>query len=382
MRKKILFVFPSYSIGGTTVSTRHLVSLLTKDGYDCWAMPLNPKGVLRHLYDDVPQVKTPFAIHALAISSWKEETTWIRKIGAAFLRVMRGCFPRFESLIEGKAFDRIVGQHHFDTIVAGQENITTRFVSYAGTKSKVAWIRCDYRRRMEEKNIGREVFYANFKAIVCVSEKTCKDFKAIYPEYADRAYCVPNPQDGSLMARRADEEELEPRFTTEEITLVSVGRLDAIKRFDQIAPIARRLKEKGIKFRWYLIGEGAERKCIAASIKEYGMEMEVVMLGAKANPYYYIKRADALVCLSRSEACPRVVNEAKILHTPTVSTDYPSIYEFIHDGETGIITTLDGMPDAMMRLLIDDELLERIKTNIGLFEFDNTSLMKQIESFL
>lgn len=382
MRRKVLFVIPAFGIGGTTVSTRHLVSLLTKEGYDCWVMPLNPKGVLRHLYDDVQQVKTPFAIQSLAINSWKEESTWMRQTGAALLRVMCNISPWFEHRIVSKALDRIVRQHHFDTIVAGQEGITTRFVSYAGIKSKVAWIRCDYRRLMEEKGIGREAFYANFKAIVCVSEKTCKDFKEIYPEFAVKTYCIPNPQDGGLMAKRADEEEQEPRFTTDNTTIVSVGRLDAIKRFDQIVPIAQQLKGKGLRFRWYLIGEGAERKRIATSVKEYGMETEVVMLGAKANPYYYIKRANALVCLSRSEACPRVVNEAKILGTPTISADFPTIYEFIENEKTGLISSIDNMPDTILRFFIDNDLRLRIKENIDLFDFDNKISIDAIISIL
>lgn len=382
MRKKILFVFPSYSIGGTTVSTRHLVSLLTKDGYDCWAMPLNPKGVLCHLYDDVPQVKTPFVIQALAVSGWKKETKWIRRIEVVLLRLLRNKFTRFEPWAVGNALDNIVNKYHFDTIVAGQEGITTRFVSYTRIKGKVAWVRCDYLRRMEEKNTGREVFYANYKAIVCVSEKTSNSFKEVFPEFNSKTYCIPNPQDGLLMAKRADEREQEPRFSTNDITLVSIGRLDAIKRFDQIAPIAQQLKEKGLRVHWYLIGEGAEYKRIEDSIKEYGVENEVIMLGAKTNPYYYIKRADALVCLSRSEACPRVVNEAKILHTPTLSTDYPSIYEFILDGETGIISTIKDMPDAIMRLFADDVLRERINSNISGFEFDNTDLMCMIKEIL
>ena len=382
MANKILFVFPSFGIGGTTVSIRNLISLLVKEGYDCWVMPLIPQGVLQHLYDDVPQVKTPFAIHALAISGWKKETTWMRKIGAALFRMIRSCFPRFEPWIVGKALDSIVGRHHFDTIVAGQENITTCFVSYAGIKSKVAWVRCDYRRWMADSGEERGLHYNGFKAIVCVSVQTCESFKEVFPEYINKTFCIPNPQDSDLIIRRANNDEAEPRFTTSDNTIVSIGRFDAIKRFDQIAPIARQLKEHGLKFRWYLIGDGVEHERIKESIVENKMEENVILLGAKTNPFFYIKRADVLVCLSRSEACPRVVNEAKILHTPTISTDFPTIYEFINDGETGIITSLYVMPDAIMRLLTDNELLKRIKTNIGLFEFDNTALMEQIESFL
>ena len=155
-----------------------------------------------------------------------------------------------------------------------------------------------------------------------------------------------------------------------------------MKRFNQIAPIARWLKEQGLSFRWYIVGDGTDRNVIEKSIKDLGMDENVIMLGAKTNPHYYIKHADLFVCLSESEACPRVVNEAKILGTPTVSTDFPTISEFIEDGKTGIISPLSDIPNAIMRFCNDKVLRERIKGNIGQFEFDNTNLISSIESIL
>lgn len=380
--KKLLFVFPSFNIGGTTVSTRNLISLLGKDGYDCWVMPLNPEGVLIHLYDDVKQVKTPFFVRTLSISGWRKMPTIPQKLVAALFRFLCKHFPSFERRVIGKSLDRIVSNYHIDTLVAGQEGMATRLVSYAGTKSKVAWVRCDYNRLIADKGITRELFYKDFKAIVCVSDKTCESFKEVFPEYIDKTFCIANPQDSDLIIGRVNDDEAEPRFKTSDNTIVSIGRLDAIKRFDQIAPIARQLKERGLKFHWYLIGDGAERERIEASIKEYSVENEVIMLEAKTNPFYYIKRADVLVCLSRSEACPRVVNEAKILHTPTISTDYPSIYEFIKDGDTGLIASLNDIPSTILRYFGDDALRAEIKNNITQFNFENKELMDSIISIL
>lgn len=299
------------------------------------------------------------------------------------IRFVSHHIARFERWIVGHSLDKIVRNHHFDVIVAEQEGLTTRLVSYASIQNKVAWVRCDYARRMEDYHLNPESFYDSFKSIVCVSEKSCYGFKDYYPEYASKTVCIPNPQDAKLMEKRADMGEQEPRFRTADTTLVSVGRLDAIKRFDQIGPIARQLKEQGLRFHWYLIGDGAERKRIEESIAEYGVENEVTMLGVKSNPYYYIKRADALVCLSRSEACPRVVNEAKILHTLTLSTPFPTIYEFINDGENGIITPLEQMPESILRLFSNnDGLRERIKANISRFTFDNSALIDAVKCIL
>ncbi len=382
MNKKVLFVFPSLGIGGTTVSTRNLVSLLCKDCYECWVMPLRPKGLLADLYDNVPRVHPPFVIQALSAPSWTDFPSLFQRIAAAILRFLRGHYNGFEAWVVGKALNKIIQEHDFDTIVAGQESRTSRLVSYATCKNKVAWVRCDYKRYLEKIVRKKEDFYQGYQSIVCVAEQTCSNFKAIYPEYSAKTYCIPNPQDSDLIRTRAKLAENEPRFVIKGKTLVSIGRLDEIKRFHEIAPIARQLVEQGLQFRWYLIGDGAERERISESIEECGMEDYVIMLGAKTNPYYYIQKADVLVCLSRSEACPRVVNEAKILHTPTISTDFPTIYEFIENGKTGIISSLYEIPNAILKWFSDEELRKEISINNGHFEFDNTELIKQIEDIL
>ena len=381
MSKRVLFVFPSLGIGGTTVSVRNLISLLEKEGIDCWFMPLYPYGVLEFLYDGLKRIRTPFVIKAMAISSWKKEKS-ISRIIIASLRFLRNHFSEFERLIVGKTLDRIVRKYQINTIVACQESRTTRFVSYATIGKKVAWVRCDMKRISEEDDAVVENYYDSFNSIVCVSDLTCKNFRQVFPQYSLKAVCIPNPQDGNLIKERAKMIDNDSRFVQEGITLVSIGRFDAVKRFDQIAPIALSLIKHGMKFRWYLIGEGEERSRIEESIKQYEVSSHVVLLGAKTNPYYYIKKADALVCLSRSEACPRVVNEAKILHTPTISTDFPTIYEFIQDRKTGIISSIEKMPLAIIDLFEDRELYESIKERISQFTFENGKLIAEIKALL
>lgn len=382
MKKKILFVLPGFGIGGTTVSTRNLMSLLQKEGYDCWVMPLWPEGSMKDLYDGIDCVETPIVIKALSAPNKKYFPKIYQKLVVATLRYLCNHFSCLERWIWGKALNKVINKYHIDTIVAGQENGTTQVVSYTKCNNKVAWIRCDYKRYFEERQCQKEDFYKAFDSIVCVAEQACSNFKSIYPEYASKTYCIPNPQDSELILVRSDIKEIEPRFIKEGKTLLSIGRFDVIKRFDKIAPIAKQLVDNGLKFRWYLIGDGDERQQIADSIRNYGMEDYVVMLGTKTNPFFYIKKADLLVCLSASEACPRVVNEAKILHTPTISTDFPTIYEFIENDKTGAISALEEIPSAILRLCMDAVLYNQIKENISSFSFDNSDLLNGIRRII
>jgi glycosyltransferase involved in cell wall biosynthesis len=382
VKKKILFVFPTLGVGGTTVSVRNMVSLLEKDGYKCFVMPLYPHGTLQQLYDNVCFIKTPLVIQALGINSWKNEKKILKKILFIILRLLRNTFKGFESKVIELSLEKTIKENHIDTIVACQDGITTKFVSYEKIIPKVAWVRCDYKKKISNYKRKRERHYDGFTDIVCVSEHTCENFKSVFPEFVNKTHCIENPQDESLIRNRADLIEEEPRFIKKGKTIVSIGRLAEIKQFDKIAPIARKLLDNGIQFRWYLIGEGRERQHILDTIQKYEVGNNVIMLGAKTNPYYYIKRADVLICLSRSEACPRVINEAKILHTPTISTDFPSIYEFIQNGETGMISSLENISTCIYDLFNDNRLYATLKENINFFNFDNTKLMNKIEGIL
>lgn len=382
MKKKILLVLPHLGIGGTTVSVRNQLSLLQKEGYDCWVMALYPQGILSHLFEGLNRVETPIAIRILSAPSLEGMPLLIIKPLAFVLRFLCHHFVCVEKWIVGRALNKVINRYQFDSIVAEQENGATQFVSYAKCRGKVAWVRCDYKRYFEDRQFKKEGFYQAYNAIVCVSEQTCNNFNTIYPEYTSKTYCIPNPQDSELIQARADTKEDEPRFFKNGKTFVSIGRFDVIKRFESIAPIARKLVDDGLKFRWYLIGDGNERQNIEDSIQKYDIADYVVMLGVKTNPYYYIKKADLLVCLSASEACPRVVNEAKILHTPTISTDFPTIYEFIDNGKTGLIAPLEEIPSAIKRICDDTDLYKRIKDNICAFSFDNTDILSAIRKIL
>ena len=64
---------------------------------------------------------------------------------------------------------------------------------------------------------------------------------------------------------------------------------------------------------------------------ENNLENIVTMLGEKANPYPYIKKADMLLISSVSEAAPMVIGESAFLGTPILSTRTSSAKEMIEE---------------------------------------------------
>ena len=139
-----------------------------------------------------------------------------------------------------------------------------------------------------------------------------------------------------------------------------------------------------IKFKWFIIGGGnAELMSITRrKIKEYALENYLSLLGMKDNPYCYLKQSDLLVSTSSTESCPYVVNEAKILHIPVVSNNYPSAYELI-DENCGIIVSIDEMPNTLISLIGNsDSTYDLLKAKCNNSEYSNDSILKQIEGLI
>ncbi len=382
MKKKILFVLPSFEIGGTTVSTRNLISVLDKDKYDIAVWTLHDEGVLRWMYDGVVMLPSCCTARLLTLKGWRYAKNWPMRLGAAIVRLMAKKHL-FQHCLFHHAVKKCLGNHRFDTIVACEEGITTSIAEAVPGVNHVAWIRCDYEQRFKSHGYVRESIYERYDHIICVAEHTRNNFVKIFPGLNERTVCIYNPQDSEMILKQAEINDNDIRFHSNETNvIVSLGRLSGVKRFKEIPFIAKCLLNKGLGFHWYIIGDGEEWKDIAENIKRHGVTNYVEMLGAKSNPHYYIKHASLYVCLSSSEACPRVINEAKILGTPVVSTDFPTVYEYLENGVNGRIATMDDIPNVIAEMLTDKQLYSRIKKEISGFTFDNTSLIDKLEVIL
>lgn len=384
-KKKVLFVMDSYRVGGTTVSTRNIVGLLDQDKYEPYIWVLSDIGLLKDLFADCKIIKTCFVLHAIMLSSFKDEERLIPRIGVMIIRFLKHHSSKLKECFYSYSVKKCLKNMEFDTVVACAEGATTDFVSYMIHPNRVTWVRCDYANYFTQQQIeSKRSQYSVFNHIVCVSEKVKDGFDNVYPEYANKTICIHNPQDVNLLIKRAEIDDGDNRFKTDKTCIVSIGRICELKRFHVIPSIAKQLIDKGLDFRWYIIGDGDEEEKIniSAEIEKYKVSDNVILLGAKSNVHYYINKANLLVSLSRTEACPRVVNEAKVLHTPVVSTDYRTIYEYIVDHENGIITPIDQIGDAVYDILTNKVLYDKIESNISTFTFDNSLLLEKIESVL
>ena len=67
--------------------------------------------------------------------------------------------------------------------------------------------------------------------------------------------------------------------------LLTVGRLTYQKAYDVAIDAMKRLKDAGQRARWYVLGEGDQRKTLERKIAALGLKDDFVLLGAVENPY-------------------------------------------------------------------------------------------------
>ena len=182
----------------------------------------------------------------------------------------------------------------------------------------------------------------------------------------------------------ADEKVTEISIPNNQLIILSIGRLVPVKSFDLAIKAAQILKQKNIHFNWYIIGDGILRTDLEKLIEKLDLTQHVFLLGLQTNPYKFMKRADIIVQSSSYEGKSIVIDEAKILCKPIVSTNYTTVYDAIKDRETGIITkmTPESLANGIYSLSQDSELRQAIIAHLSMSTYDNKDNINQYISLL
>jgi len=104
-------------------------------------------------------------------------------------------------------------------------------------------------------------------------------------------------------------------------TIMTIGRLDAKKRIDDIIRAIYLMRKNGEDVALLVLGEGPERLYYEKLIKDMKLDDSVFLVGHVSNPYPILKRADVFVLASEFEGFGMVVVEALALGLPVVASD-------------------------------------------------------------
>lgn len=247
-------------------------------------------------------------------------------------------------------------------------------------KVKLAWMHTDYSNYLLDVKSELEM-WGKYDHIASISPKCTEGFLKVFPKLKDKIIEISNVNAEKLIRQQAVEEDAKDMQTQDdEVCLCSIGRFAHAKNFDHIPAIARKIKEQGMKFKWYIIGYGGEEQLIREKIQEENMEDTVIILGKKANPYPYIKNCDIYVQPSRYEGKAVTVIEAQMLEKPVIITAFPSSSSQLEDGIDGVIVPMDdeGCAKGIVNVIQNKELQEKLVKNCGMRDYSSSKEVEKL----
>lgn len=364
-KKRILFVIESLGCGGAEKSLVSLLSLLDKSRYDLSIWMIHPEGAfLSLLPNEVKVVDQPkykaFKSMLLKLSSVFYSVAWR-------LNKMIGKSEYWgETYYKSRGWAIKVPEGKWDVVFAYHQGLVTYLVAdkFHDCK-KVGWVNADIFKT--GYNIAyNSKFYRKIDCICPVSEILHELMDNGMPEFSSKYHTVWDIINPSVTRELSKQQVEQLRTNSDEYVFVTTGRLHVLKGYDIAVEAAHFLKQKGVKFKWYFIGAGAQRNDIERQISLLGLQDEVRLLGMKTNPYPYMVQADVYVQTSRHEGFGMTIAEAKILGIPVVSTNFDVVYNQITHEKNGLIAEMDGVKigEQIFRLIQDNKLREHIKRTL------------------
>lgn len=209
-------------------------------------------------------------------------------------------------------------------------------------KKKIGWIHTDYTRILIDVEAELKM-WQRLDYIASISEEVGNRFCEVFPSLRNKLIQIENILNADFIRKRADEISVSLCDDPSVVNLLTIGRFSPPKRMEEIPMICKKVTEKGISVRWYIIGYGSEEieSIVRENAEKEGVVDKVVILGKKENPYPYIKACDIYVQPSRYEGKSITVREAQILCKPVIITNYPTAKSQVQDGIDGIIVPLD-----------------------------------------
>lgn len=248
-------------------------------------------------------------------------------------------------------------------------------------KKRIEWIHTDFSYITVNYDVEFPRWNKNDN-IASISPDITKAFLKTFPSLDNKIVEIENILSPTFVHQQAklfSPIEMDSNF----IKICSIGRFCYQKNFESIPFIAKTLKDKGIDFKWYIIGFGDTSETVR-NINITNTEDCVILLGKKENPYPYIANCDIYVQPSRYEGKSVTVREAQILCKPIIITNYPTSSSQIINNVDGIICDIDNeaIANAIYNLTQDNELQSKIIDYLSTHDYGNEKEVDKIYTLL
>lgn len=221
---------------------------------------------------------------------------------------------------------------------------------------------------------------AQFDAIAACSEGCRRAFAAALPDQADHCVTVRNCHRYDAIRLLADKEDV--TYSRDTLHAVMVARLSKCKGIHRAIRAVATAREAGHAVVLHIVGDGPLRGSLQKLAEELAVTEWVIFHGEKSNPYPYIKQADLMLLTSYHEAAPMVIDEARCLGVPILSTEITSTKEMVTEAQAGWVCDNDqtAIDTALCRVLADRDGLAAVKHRLLATPMDNHVALEQFSA--
>ena len=245
-------------------------------------------------------------------------------------------------------------------------------------EKKIIWIHSSIRKHKQDNKskisrYGEEL--KKYDKIIAICKEMNEEIKELYPFLSSEIEYIYNPLDCNNIIEQGNEN-IE-KMTSYEKELIerdyflAVSRLDTVsKDFKTLIEGYSILKNKGIKEKLYIIGEGNGRVKIEKMIEEKNLGEDVILLGEKKNPYVWMKHSKLFIHSSKYEGFGVVLLEALMLDKFVISSNCPTgpteILTKPKVGELFNVGDANQLAEKVLKILYDKDYQKELLKNIQL----------------
>ena len=225
-----------------------------------------------------------------------------------------------------KKVEKIIKENKYDVIIDYSSNL----LKYNNFDIKVpvfAWVHFSltFGEKLSADKIEKyKKQYKKYDKILAICDTMRDEFVEILGMDKNKVELVYNPIDLEAIRKKAENIDKKYENYLKQDYFLQVSRLTEQKQPEHLVDIYYKLKQRGIKEKFYFIGNGEKVELIKQKIKEYKLENDVILLGQIENPYPFFKNAKLFVHTGKYEGLPTVLLESLAFGTPVVAYDCPT----------------------------------------------------------
>lgn len=363
MKKKILFMIISMNVGGVEKALLNMLKIMSPLENDVTVLMLEKKGdFLESLpswvkidelcyYKDIKEEfnKSPKelilnylkngnifkAIYFLLISL----VCKLKGDRELLLKVLFSKYPNYK-----EEYDEAIAY-------AGPMALIDYYiVNKVKAKRKLGWIHFDISTIGIDKNLSKKL-YKNFDQINVVSKDAKEKFDLIFPEFKNKTNVFYNVILKEEIIKLAEKKGFTDDYKG--LRLLTVGRISREKGQDLVIGALKRIVDKGIDAKLYLVGTGNFIEECKNLANKLGVKDRVVFLGAKSNPYPYMKECDIYIQPSRYEGYCITLAEALVFNKKIVATKFTGALEQLKERKNSQICeySSESISEGILKLI-------------------------------